>query len=163
MLSERQVGQLLDASFYFQVLAVALPMLHKLYDAIIVQIIVNCVRKRFNLQKAATTTCSMLLVLPSTLFALGGSSVMGHSTNKQVIGAATHLSRQTGHAGDTIGEMSRFGKRRLRKVKSGLEKLKASRRSRRCDSPPSGVRRSTANGEASVDGSPNSSTSRRTA
>lgn len=51
------------------------PMMMKVYDGLVVNIIINCYRNKFNAQTACVTLCVMLLSLPKLLFkSLQGSA-----------------------------------------------------------------------------------------
>ena len=75
-------------SFLLLLLPVFLPIVQKLYDAIIVNIIVNCVRKKFDWGNVTTAMCNLLFALPTMLAKVFGIST-GRTGGLAIKGAAT--------------------------------------------------------------------------
>ena len=89
---DEAAGIILQVSFYLLLAPVFFPLFQKVYDAIVVSIVVNCCRKKFNMDAAIGHGIKLLLAIPSALmFFLGGGGGGGSRGMSRVAGAASKM------------------------------------------------------------------------
>jgi len=79
--SAEAIEQIQLWAFYLLLIPVSIPILEKLYDALFVQIIVHCVRKKIDWANALHALCMVVLLLPSALAKLFGVKSGGPAAN----------------------------------------------------------------------------------
>lgn len=75
--SDRPAADLRQVAFWFSFLPISYMMLMKLYDGVVVNIIINCCRKKFNLQTACVTLSVMVLALPRFIYRVASGGAAG--------------------------------------------------------------------------------------
>ena len=92
--SEEEQTRLLLLCFLLLLLPVFFPILQKLYDGIVAQIILNCCRKKFNGRAACVALTQMLLMIPAfiaRLAALSTGGSAGGGFNVAKLGRSTKI------------------------------------------------------------------------
>jgi len=102
-----------DLAFQLLLLPVFLPMLHKLYDGVIVAIILNCCRKKFSLCTALAPVMGFIMVLPSFV----GRMVCGAQAGDTTTVATGYMSKSACTVATTHGDMMRLGKAKRSQVR----------------------------------------------